>query len=84
MWTFVSFSECECVCGSHILMVKYEVSEFMSLSLGSSRELLCSACPFSAYTEPLIEALQAAKKVEPYRVWRPVSCPSLQSDTIAP
>lgn len=60
---------CVCVCVCKVSATRTVVPEFMCLSLESPGELLCSACPFCAFTEPLIEALQAAKKVEPYRVW---------------
>lgn len=49
----------------------------MCHSLEGLRGVLCSTCQFSLFTEPLlIDASQAAKKVEPCRVQWPVSSPS--------
>lgn len=63
---------CVCVCvrlRESEMPLPHTLPGLLRLSLGSSWELLCRACQFCAFIEPLIEAPQAAKEVEPCRAW---------------
>lgn len=73
MWVFVRVFTCVW----RVFVIHSGRVSKVCLSVGSSGGLLCSTCQFS----PLYRAPQAAKKVEPCRVWWPVSSPSRSQST---